>query len=219
MAVLSEEELNNVIEYAKQNNSVSVPIIQKQWGWSYSKARKAVEKLVEQKNLESDEGIFYTYRKSAKEIMEELENYDDDYDTPMEGFYRSRMRARQRPTMPFSLSVEEKIIGRYVGMMNVLGANARAVMSDKAPAPPPKNLKLPRKYQMHPQRPKDLVAIAIKSADKRNGARFGLFEASKRWKSSTEEGASYKLALEFIETITDADFKRIKYILTHDSPQ
>lgn len=222
MVILCEDEINKLKRYAKEEKYVSVALIQNEFDWSYAKARKGVEKLVERELLKLDNGIFYTYVDGDEEQCDEWDDFDDedseesdDEDEDTDRGYDSFNRfLRDRRALSFDIKAEEKVIAESLEMMNKLESAANNGKRKLNENYKPKNTKLPDEYVGLPQESKDLVNFVIKNASKLSGARVGLFEGSKRWDRLSWGSVNYDIAIKFIGGLTDAEFKRIKYILT-----
>ncbi|MDE6474556.1 MAG: hypothetical protein K2L70_05605 [Clostridia bacterium] len=214
MSKINDEEILVLTKYVTKKDKVTIPQIQQDFGWSYFKARDGVEALVEQKKLKFKKGIVYQainvrVREEKvdaieREIYNYYSNYKNNYKETEQTFYIKEEE-------PYILCKEESAIKSYIRIMDNLYLHA---YGEEPIEELSKDQALPKKYEDLTTNVKQLVNIAIKFAERKKSARFGLFQSSLQCRKRPKASQIYSDAVSFVDGLTEKEFKIIKRHLT-----
>ena len=206
---LSQEEFDELTQYASKMGRVSVPQVQRNFGWIYPKARRGIDRLVELNKLEYKEGNVFEFIKGKDGNPSERKDSDisEDMEREIDEYLATYGDRKLDENVKFVMSIEERVIKSNIGAMEKHNKNADKATADK---PVPKNAKLPQKYFHIRDCVKSLVNVAIECSSTKDIAHFGLCESAMRWKWGTPADDAYTNAIVFMDNLTENEFKIIK---------
>ena len=212
MKKISDSEIEELTVYAVKAEQVTVPQIQQHFEWSYSKARQGVDLLVDKKKLKYKNGIiFQAVDRRDEEDTFTIVRHNPSTAERIFGEFKRSLDSIKNEELPFSLCQEEDSIKSYIKIMDGLYTKAYGIKprtEQKKEKPPAKYLKLAGDV-------KPLVNAAIKFADTKDSAHFGLFQSSLRCKGGTKCKEVYEVAIKFVEGLTKREFEIIKSNLVY----